>query len=154
MSPAAEAARRGGARYFVANLAHVPVADESFDFASLLFAPFQEAELARVLKPSGRLFLVVPGKRHLFGLKQAVYDAPYENDEALPETKRLKLIGTERIDAQICLGSQADIQAVFRMTPYYYRTAQADREKLNGLDELETEISFVIAEYQKVEAEL
>ena len=40
------------------------------------------------------------------------------------------------------------------MTPYYYRTAQADREKLNGLDELETEISFVIAEYQKVEAEL
>ncbi|MBQ1405871.1 MAG: methyltransferase domain-containing protein, partial [Oscillospiraceae bacterium] len=38
------AARRGGARYFVANLAHVPVSDESFDFAALLFAPFQEAE--------------------------------------------------------------------------------------------------------------
>lgn len=148
------AAKRGGARFFVANLAHIPVEDQNFDFATLLFAPFQEAELVRILKPSGRLFLVVPGKRHLFGLKQAVYDSPYENDKALPETKRLRLIGTERIDAQICLRSQVDIQAVFRMTPYYYRTAQADREKLNGLDELETEISFVIAEYQKVEAEL
>jgi 23S rRNA (guanine745-N1)-methyltransferase len=149
------AAKRSPAlRLFVANLARLPVAEGSFDWATLLFAPFQEAELTRVLKPSGRLFLVVPGKRHLFGLKQAVYDAPYENDEALPETKRLRLIGTERVDAQIRLRSQGDIQAVFRMTPYYYRTAQADREKLNGLDELETEISFVIAEYQKVEAEL
>lgn len=148
------AAKRGGARFFVANLAHIPVNDQSFDFATLLFAPFQEAELTRVLKPGGRLYLVVPGKRHLFGLKQAVYDSPYENDEALPETKRLRLIGTERVDAQIRLQSQGDIQAVFRMTPYYYRTAQADREKLNGLEELETEISFVIAEYQKVEAEL
>lgn len=90
----------------------------------------------------------MPGKRHLFGLKQAVYDAPYENDEALPETKRLKLIGTERIDAQICLRSQADIQAVFRMTPYYYRTAQTDRNKLIGVERLDTEISFVIAEYR------
>ena len=83
------AAKRGGARFFVANLAHIPVEDQNFDFATLLFAPFQEAELVRILKPSGRLFLVVPGKRHLFGLKQAVYDSPYENDEALPETKRL-----------------------------------------------------------------
>ena len=142
------AAKRGNARYFVANLARIPVEDGSFDFATLLFAPFQEAELVRVLKPGGRLVLVVPGAKHLWGLKQAVYDRPYENDEALPETKALRLTGTRKIDAEITLRSQDDIQAVFRMTPYFYHTSPADRAKLDAPETLDTEISFVLAEYQ------
>lgn len=143
------AAKRGGASYFVANLARIPVADCSFDLATLLFAPFQEKELVRVLRPGGRLFLVVPGRRHLFGLKQAVYDSPYENDEALPETAALRLLDTRKISAEIRLACREDIDAVFRMTPYYYRTSPADRAKLERYDELETEIEFIIAEYTK-----
>ncbi len=143
------AAKRGGASYFVANLARIPVRDGSFDFTALLFAPFQEKELVRVLRPGGRLFLVVPGRRHLFGLKQAVYDSPYENDEALPETAALRLSGTRKISAEIRLACREDIDAVFRMTPYYYRTSPADRAKLERYDELETEIEFIIAEYTK-----
>ncbi len=143
------AKRSGGPTLFVANLARIPVPDGAFDFATLLFAPFGEAELCRVLKPGGRLTLVVPGRRHLFGLKQAVYDRPYENDEALPPAERLRLLGTEKRSARITLGSQADIQAVFRMTPYYYRTGPVDRAKLAELESLDTEIEFVLAEYEK-----
>ena len=143
------ASKRGGGSYFVANLARIPVASGSFDFATLLFAPFQEKELLRVLKPGGRLFLVIPGRRHLFGLKQAVYDSPYENDEALPKTEALRLLGTEKLSGRITLASRDDIRAVFRMTPYYYRSAPADREKLDRYETLDTQIEFVIAEYQK-----
>ena len=143
------AAKRGGARYFVANLARIPVADGSFDLATLLFAPFQEKELVRVLRPGGRLFLVVPGRRHLYGLKEAVYDRPYENDEALPETKTLRLLGAEKLAGRITLRSQADIQAVFRMTPYAHRTGPADRAKLEKYEALETEIEFILAEFEK-----
>lgn len=142
------AKRNAGLRLFVANLARIPVRDAAFDWATLLFAPFGETELCRVLRPGGRLTLVVPGRRHLYGLKQAVYDSPYENDEALPAAERLRLLGTEKVAARITLQDQADIQAVFRMTPYYYRTSPADRAKLDGLDELETEIEFVLAEYE------
>ena len=144
------AKRNAGLTLFVANLARIPVADAAFDWATLLFAPFGESELCRVLRPGGRLTLVVPGRRHLFGLKQAVYEKPYENDEALPAAERLRLLGTQKAAGRITLRSQADVQAVFRMTPYYYRTSPADRAKLDGLDELETEIEFVLAEYEKV----
>lgn len=143
------AAKRGGARFFVANMARIPVADGAVDCAVHLFAPFLEGEFARVLKPGGRLYTVVPGKRHLYGLKQALYDTPYFNDEALPETAALRLVDTRRICGEITLACPEDIEAVFRMTPYYFHTSQKDRDKLAGLQTLATPIEFFIGIYEK-----
>lgn len=143
------AAKRGGCRYFVANLASIPIADGSMDYATHLFAPFQEASFARVLRSGGRLVTVIPGQKHLFGLKQALYDTPYENDEQLPETSTLKLVSTRKVTDHITLRSQEDIQAVFRMTPYYFHTSAMDKEKLLSLTQLETPVEFLLAEYEK-----
>lgn len=144
------AAKRGGARCFVANMAAIPIADASMDYATHLFAPFHEASFCRILKKGGRLITVIPGRFHLWGLKQKLYDTPYENDEQLPQTQQLRLVETRKVHAQITLKDQADIQAVFRMTPYYFHTSQADKRKLEGLTELETPVEFLIAEYEKV----
>ena len=146
------AAKRGGASFFVANMASIPVADESFDYGVHLFAPFNGKEFARILKPGGRLYTVVPGSRHLFGLKEALYDTPYLNDEKLPQTEHLVLNNVWKAGDTITLGSREDIEAVFRMTPYYFHTSATDKQKLELLDTLETEIQFVIAEYIKPEA--
>ena len=142
-------AKRGRATYFVANMAAIPVAPESFDYATHLFAPFLEEEFAKILKPGGTLYTVVPGEKHLFGLKQALYETPYLNDEALPQTKILEFLGREKITAQIRLESPEDIEAVFRMTPYYFHTSPQDKAKLLDLNTLETPIEFVIGAYQK-----
>lgn len=143
------AAKRGNGTYFVANMAAIPVAAGSMDYATHLFAPFHEPSFAAALKSGGRLLTVVPGRLHLFGLKQALYDTPYENDEKLPETGTLRLVHTKKVTANITLASQADIQAVFRMTPYFFHTSEKDKEKLLGLTSLETPIEFLIAEYEK-----
>jgi len=143
------AAKRGGATCFVANLAAIPVADNSFDYSIHLFAPFQEAEFLRILKPGGKLYTVIPGSEHLWGLKRTLYDTPYRNDEQLPETAVLRLISTQKVSTKITLASAEDIDAVFRMTPYYFHTSQKDRDKLSGLTQLETSIEFIIAEYEK-----
>ena len=142
------AAKRGDATYFVANMKDIPVADGAFDMVTELFAPFNEREFARVLAPEGSLYTVVPGARHLFGLKEVLYDTPYLNDEKLPKTTELELVGTQRVSANITLKTQADIEAVFQMTPYYYRTRPADKERLANLDTLQTDIDFIIAEYR------
>ena len=145
------AAKRGNGTYFVANLAAIPIAPGSMDYAVHLFAPFQEASFSRVLKPGGKLYTVVPGRHHLWGLKQALYDTPYENDEKLPVTAQLRFLGSHKIKGQICLNSAEDIQAVFRMTPYYFHTAQKDKEKLHGIEQLDTPVEFVIGVYEKPE---
>ena len=142
-------AKRGGATYFVANMASIPVASGSFDYATHLFAPFLEEEFAKVLKPGGTLYTVVPGERHLLGLKKVLYETPYLNDEALPQTKFLEFQGREKITAQIMLERPEDIEAVFRMTPYYFHTSPQDKAKLLGLKTLETPVEFVIGTYQK-----
>lgn len=142
-------AKRGGFTAFVANMASIPVAVNSFDYCIHLFAPFNEEEFTRVLKPGGKLYTVVPGSYHLWGLKNAVYDTPYLNDEQIPDTKVLKLLGITKISAEVTLRSAEDIEAVFRMTPYYFHTSDADKQKLIGIDTLDTKIEFVIAEYEK-----
>lgn len=145
------AAKRGKGTYFVANMAAIPVADATFDYAVHLFAPFKEAEFARVLKPGGSLYTVIPGKDHLFGLKQALYDTPYHNDEKLPNTELLQLMDVQKVTSDITLENPQDIESVFRMTPYYFHTSQTDREKLKTYQSLYTPIEFVIAHYQKPE---
>ena len=142
-------AKRGNAQFFVANMASIPVADESLDYCTHLFAPFIEQEFARVLKPGGRLYTVLPGERHLWGLKEAVYNTPYPNDEKLPHTEILQLCSLNKVTARITLASPEDIDAVFRMTPYYFHTSQKDMQKLAAYSTLDTDIEFVIAEYEK-----
>ena len=143
------AAKRGSGIYFVANMAAIPLAENSMDYALHLFAPFNGAAFARILKPGGKLYTVVPGRYHLWGLKQALYETPYENDEKLPVTEELRFVSSQKVTAQITLASQEDIQAVFRMTPYFFHTSQQDKEKLIGLETLTTAIEFVIGEYEK-----
>ena len=145
------AAKRGRGTYFVANMADIPVADATFDYAVHLFAPFKEAEFVRILKPGGSLFTVITGKDHLFGLKQALYDTPYHNDEKLPNTQVLQLINVQKVTSTIVLENPQDIESVFRMTPYYYHTSEADRAKLDSYETLHTAIEFIIAHYQKPE---
>ncbi|MFR5118979.1 MAG: hypothetical protein ACLTD2_02990 [Ruminococcus sp.] len=43
------------------------------------FAPVSNDEYARVLKDGGKLVVVSPSPRHLFELKEVLYEKPYEN---------------------------------------------------------------------------
>jgi 23S rRNA (guanine745-N1)-methyltransferase len=44
-----------------------------------------------------------------------------------------------------------DIQNLFKMTPYYYKTGSKDQEKLNRLSSLQTQLGFAVQVYRKVD---
>ena len=138
------AKRKNGNIYFVANLSKIPLETESVDLAFHLFAPFQEKEFSRILKENGTIITVVSGENHLFELKELLYETPYKNDEKPPETENLVIVDKFKITEKVLLGSADDIDALFRMTPYYYHTKPDDKAKLQGVESLEVTLDFAV----------
>ncbi len=133
--------------FFVANIARIPLADESIDIAVQICAPFSEKEFARVLKKDGCLYSVVPAKRHLWGLKSLLYENPYENNDDDTEYELLRKISEETVSVKSVVKGNDNIMSLFAMTPYYYKTSEQDAMRLRELSELETELGFVIRKF-------
>ena len=138
-----------GAAFAVGSIFKLPVLDGTLDAVTNLFAPCSENEFVRALKPGGLLILVGAGERHLFGLKEVIYDNPYLNPGRADLPTAMQLIERRRLRYSVTVCGKEQIAALFSMTPYYWRTSEADREKLEPLDELTTEVDFDIYLYRK-----
>ena len=135
--------------YAVASVYTMPLADACADGVCNIFAPCAEKEYTRVLKDGGYLFLLGAGQRHLMGLKRAMYETTYENAERADLPTALTLVETRRVSFEITVRGQDDIGALFSMTPYYWRTSEADKAKLLSLDTLTTEVDMLLYIYRK-----
>lgn len=142
-------ATASGAAFSVGSIFHLPVQSAAFDVVTNLFAPCAEEEFVRVLKPSGTLILVGAGERHLFGLKELLYDTPYLNPGRADLPVRMRQVARYRLSDVIDVEGNEQVAALFSMTPYYWRTSPKDQEKLNGIRHLKTEIDFDIFLYGK-----
>ena len=140
--------------YAVGSVFALPVHDASFDLVTNIFAPCAPSEFCRVLKPGGFLIVAGAGERHLMGLKRILYDDPYVNEgrRDLPDhtDPTLRAVDRQSITFTATVRGAADIAALFSMTPYYWRTSPESRSRLEGLQELETEVSFDFFIYRKV----
>ena len=148
---AKDAAAQGleNAAYAVASVYTMPVHDGSVQGVLNIFAPCAEQEYCRVLADGGYLFLLGAGQRHLMGLKQALYRDTYENAERADLPGTMQHVETVRITFEITVRGQDDVQALFSMTPYYWRTSPDDRAKLEALDQLKTEVDMLLYVYRK-----
>lgn len=140
---------RGNLLYSTASVFALPVKDSSVDAVVNIFAPCSEDEYKRVLHDGGYLFVVGAGREHLMGLKRAVYDDVYENGERADLPQSMEHIEKVVARHEICVEGKDDIEALFSMTPYYWRTSESDREKLKNIDTLRTEVEFEINIYRK-----
>ncbi len=150
---AAKSARRRGLSdktfYAVASVFELPVADGCADAVINLFAPCVEKEYARVLRSGGTLIVVGAGEDHLYELKQAVYDEVYRNDIRADLPTELTLIERRQVTFEVTLERAEDIESLFSMTPYYYRTSAEGFQRLRALTRLTTRAQADIYIYRK-----
>ena len=90
---------------------------------------------------------VTPAPKHLFELKQVLYEHPYENpmkDPKLPlqEEKAYTISQTFTADHDTLLN-------LFQMTPYAYKTGEAGIARLREIDALTITASFRIRVYRR-----
>ena len=145
----AAAGKYKGIDFAVASIFDIPVRDESCDCVVNVFAPIVEKEFARVLKKDGILVIAVPGERHLYELKEILYDKPYENEKK--DTDYLGFEFVERISARdkIHLENREMIWNLFSMTPYFWKTEISGSQRLKETEALSTEIHFDFLIYRK-----
>ena len=134
-------------QYTVASIFHLPLSNETMDVCVTCFAPFAKEEIERVLKPGGRFIFVSPAPRHLFELKQAVYEKPYENE--VDDLNTDLIIESEQVITEEFRCNHETLMALFTMTPYVHRTKKEDMEKLDRLTDMNITASFVIRVYRK-----
>ncbi len=144
------AKRRCGVTFAAASVFHLPVMGSSCDMLITMFAPYAGEEFRRVLRPGGRMIMAIPSEEHLWELKQAVYDTPYRNEVKGYELEGFEFIGSERVTFNMELGSQEDIQSLFSMTPYYYRTGKAEQQRLAALPSLTVKADFEVLTYRTI----
>lgn len=133
-----------------ASVFHIPVEDDSCDSLVTIFSPYCSGEFQRVLKKDGKMFMAIPSEMHLWELKKAVYDTPYKNEVKPYELEGFELDEKIHITYKFLLDNQKDIQSLFSMTPYYYRTGQQQQERLSALESLETTADFELLIYRRI----
>lgn len=137
------------AGFVIASLFSMPIPDKGLDAVVNIFAPCAEDEFLRVLKPGGYVILVAAGEKHLLGLKERLYETTYLNKGRADLPRKMHLVAKDRLQYSITVNTPEQIAALFSMTPYYWRTSEADREKLGLLESLTTDLDFDIYLFRK-----
>lgn len=139
----------GNVHFAAASSFELPFRELTADMIVSVFAPVSNDEYARVLKKGGRLIVVSPAARHLFGLKAAVYDTPYENKPNTYGLRKFELADETLLEYDVKLECNDDIKNLFAMTPYFYKTSAEAKAKLDDISSLTTECAFTIQTYIK-----
>ena len=135
----------------VASARKLPFCDKSADVILSIFAPFETGEFSRVLKNDGCVIRAFPLERHLIELKELIYDKPYLNKASSMEEEGFVITDRYELKYSVEIENGADIENLFKMTPYYYKTSEEDQKKLKNASYLKTSLEFGVIVYQKKE---
>lgn len=135
--------------FAVSSVYTLPLPDGCADVVLSMFAPCAEKEFSRILKRGGRLILAGAGKEHLWGMKKVLYRDVRENTVRADLPLRMKKTGEEELRYMLRLKDAETIRALYRMTPYAFRTPREAEERLFSLPKLDTLADFMLYTYVK-----
>ena len=137
------------AQYAVASSFSQPVRTGWADVLLNCFSPFAQEEFSRVLRPGGRMIYVVPGAEHLYQMKAVLYEKPYKNPVQQVEYPGFRAIDEREVQGTITVPA-AQLEALFAMTPYYWKTPRDGAARLAALPQLTTTIAFRFLVFEKL----
>ncbi len=135
-------------RFSVASSHRLPFADRSLNAVVRIYAPCKAEELERVLDHHGILITVTPAARHLYQLKELIYQDVVLHDESGEELTAFELSHEQKLSYSMNLSGQ-DAFDLLQMTPFAWRASEAVKQQLLTSTQFECEADFMIRVYKK-----
>ncbi|MEH6469241.1 MAG: methyltransferase domain-containing protein [Porticoccus sp.] len=132
--------------FAVASSFKLPVLSASVDVLLRVFAPGDNEEVIRILRPEGVLVVVSPGPQHLFSLKELLYKEAQKHPPP-DQPKGFELLDEQQVSYQLEIQGNSTVKQLLSMTPFYWKGDRAAKTKLDEAESLSTEVDFVIRVY-------
>lgn len=116
--------------FAVASAYQLPLGDASMDAIIRVYAPSDDLQMARVLKPKGYLLTVTPAPEHLLQFKQRVYQQVRLHDEQISQVQGLHHLARQRLSWQWQAEDAQSLLALLEMIPLAYKFDQTKRDAL------------------------
>ncbi|STZ04488.1 Ribosomal RNA large subunit methyltransferase A [Moraxella equi] len=131
----------------------LPVADGSVDICTSFFSPLPKSEMVRVLTAGGHLLVATPAPRHLYAMREQLFERVNLHNPAKFITElspEFTLIDEWQIDAPLCLDSQ-NLSDLIDMTPYTYKAKLDKKTALKTQNNFEATASFCLYLFKRTQ---
>lgn len=136
--------------FAAANIFDMPIGDKTCDCVFSMFAPVPDSEARRILNDDGVLVVCSSGSHHLWEMREVLYGEP-RLSPALDRTPRgFEHVSHTSLKYSFSLDDPALIEALFTMTPFYWRSPREGREKLLSLTQLTVSCETEYNVYKKI----
>jgi 23S rRNA (guanine745-N1)-methyltransferase len=135
-------------KFCVASSQRLPFADASLDAVVRIYAPCNEDELSRVMKPGGYLLTVTPAAHHLQQFKALIY-----REVQLHKAEEKVYAGFKQVDQQnlnytMTLSGSAAV-SLLQMTPFAWRAREEIWQNLTASSEFSCDADFTLTLWQR-----
>ncbi|WP_375750737.1 23S rRNA (guanine(745)-N(1))-methyltransferase [Vibrio sp. HN007] len=134
--------------FSVASSHRLPFSDASLDAILRIYAPCKAEELSRCLKANGVAITVTPAARHLFQLRDRIYDGVRLHDETPEQLDGFTLLHEEKLNYEMALSNGLAFD-LLQMTPFAWKATDEFRSELKTASEFICESDFMIRVYRK-----
>ncbi|WNC73776.1 23S rRNA (guanine(745)-N(1))-methyltransferase [Thalassotalea psychrophila] len=135
--------------FSVGSIAQLPFADEFFDWLFSIYAPIKTEEFSRLLKNEGYLLTVTPGEKHLWELKQMIYQTPKYHNIDKQQLDGFELVAEENINYQMNFERGEQALTLLAMTPFAFKSSEQLVTALRQAINFTCQVDFMVRIYKK-----
>lgn len=134
--------------FCVASSHRLPYPAQFLDAIVRIYAPCKAEELRRTVKKNGVLVTVTPAARHLYQLKELIYDGVRLHDMTPEVIDGFELIVDQQLHFDMQLTGE-EATALMQMTPFSWKTSADVWQQLAAAQVFNCEADFAIRVYRR-----
>ncbi len=134
--------------FSVASSQRLPFISKSLDLILRVYAPCHPEELKRCIMEGGAIITVTPAARHLYQLRERIYQDVHLHNETQEQISGFELEQQEKLSYLMTLHN-GDALDLLQMTPFAWKATDSFKRYLSQQECFTCEADFILRIYRK-----